>query len=84
MKVKKLNISEVADKCHSKTIATHLVLPAIMKQDQQYVELLKKHKDLQHYSNKHQQLMKSEIKRLKEINAKLRNEVAASERSGKR
>lgn len=60
-------------KCQTqKTISAHLVLDEIQKMQQRYDQLEQKHKELQHYSNKHQQLMQSEIKRLKGINEKLR------------
>ena len=58
-----------------KTIFAHLVLAEIENMQQRYEQLETKHKELQHYSNKHRQLMMSEIKRLKAVNKKLNNYV---------
>lgn len=63
------------DKCRKqKSVSAHLVVQALETEQQRYQELEKKYKELQHYSNKHQQLIKTEIKRLKAMNQKLRRE----------
>lgn len=60
-------------KCRNqKSVSAHLVVHTFETEQQRYQELEKKYKEVQHYSNKHQQLMKTEIKRLKAINQKLR------------
>lgn len=63
------------EKCRSqKTISAHLVVRELEKEQKRFDDLEKKYKDLQHYSNKHKQLMQTEIKRLKAINQKLRGQ----------
>lgn len=60
-------------KCQTqKTISAHLVLNEIQKMQKYYDELEQKYRELQHYSNKHQQSMQTEIKKIKGINEKLR------------
>lgn len=66
-------MSRFLDKCRKqKTVSAHLVVSELEKEIQRFNDLEKKYKELQHYSNKHQQLMKTEIKKLKAINQKLR------------
>lgn len=66
-------MSKFLNKCRNqKTVSAHLVVDELEKQLQRYEELVKKHKELQHYSNKHKQLMQSEIKRLKDANQKVK------------
>ena len=66
-------LKKIIEKCkRQKSISTHLVLQVLQDQQDKYKQLEQKHKELQHYSNKHQQTMKSEIQRLKALNKKLR------------
>ena len=55
-----------------KTVSAHLVVQALEMELTRYRELEAKHKELQNSSNKHHQYLKTEIKRLKAINQKLR------------
>lgn len=66
-------LKNIVEKCkRQKTISTQLVLQALNESEKEHKQLKKKHQELQHYANKHQQLMKSEIQRLKAMNKKLR------------
>lgn len=68
-------LKSIIEKCKKqKTISTHLIVQDLIDFEQDYKQLQQKHKELQHYSNKHQQLMKMELKRLKAMNQKLREQ----------
>ena len=57
---------QIIEKCkRQKTISTHLVLQTLNDLVEEHERLERKYKELQHYSNKHQQFTKSEIKKLK-------------------
>ena len=69
-------MTSILEKCQKqKTISTHLVAKEIKQLLDRYHHLEAKHKELQHYSNKHNQMMQSEIKKLKAANKKLREQA---------